>query len=126
MEENLELLKQKLEKRSGQPKSIYDHFYTNDPYYHGSGYYNKHHNEPTIVHHIHGASLHNAYGGYGQDCCPLVVDPLTLGGLFVLLGIGTQVLNMAITQSLGRRKKRSHYEFDVLIDLFHHGRILHV
>lgn len=121
IEENIKLLQQQLEKRSGQPKSIYDHLYTHDPNYHNSGYYNKHH-EPTIVHHIHG-SLHNAHAGYGPDCCPLVVDPLTLGALFVLLGVGTQVLNMAITQSIGRRKKRSDYQFDVLVDLFHHGRI---
>ena len=39
------------------------------------------------------------YGSSGDDCCPLVVDPLTFLGTLMLIGIGTFCLNTYITRN---------------------------
>ena len=45
-------------------------------------------------------------GGYG-DCCPLVVDPLTLAALLGFIAAATAFLNTVITMNImGRRKRR--------------------
>ncbi len=49
----------------------------------------------------------HGHGGYGKaECCPLVVDPLTLGALLSFIGLATALLNTVITMSLRRRRKR--------------------
>ena len=46
--------------------------------------------------------------GGGMDCCPLVVDPLTLLSFVAFIGAATYLLNQVISMSnLAKRKKRS-------------------
>lgn len=81
-----------------------------------------------------GGGGHSGHSGYGVKgsipCCPLVVDPLTLGAILGFLGLATALLIPLISASLGRRKKRSDGSFvggetGVIMQLFdvvHHGR----
>ena len=50
-----------------------------------------------------------ASSGYGSDCCPPVVDPLTFMALLAFIAAATYFLQFSITMLLmmGRRKKRS-------------------
>ena len=58
-------------------------------------------------------SYSSGYGGghKGADCCPLVVDPLTVAALLGFIGAATAALSNLIAANLaaggGRRKKRS-------------------
>ena len=46
--------------------------------------------------------------GYGSDCCPPVVDPLTFTALLGFIGAATYFLQFTITMLLAkRRRKRS-------------------
>ncbi len=47
--------------------------------------------------------------GYG-DCCPLVVDPLTLFAILLGIAGATFFLNTAITMNIMRRKRRKRAE----------------
>ena len=55
------------------------------------------------------SSSHGSYSsGSGHDCCPLVVDPLTLLSLGAFLAAAVYLLNELIAMSmLMRRRKRS-------------------
>ena len=76
------------------------------------------------------------YGSDGDDCCPLVVDPLSFLAVVTLIGIGTYCLNVYITRNQAAilaaagGKKRSFQDgtsiksiswFDPLADIFWHG-----
>ena len=56
---------------------------------------------------------HSGYGGesiYPLQCCPLVVDPLTVAAIVGLIGFGTFFLNTLITMNIMTvvpRRKRS-------------------
>ena len=56
-----------------------------------------------------GSNSHGSYSsGSGHDCCPLVVDPLTLLSLGAFLAAAVYLLNELIAMSmLMRRRKRS-------------------
>lgn len=60
-----------------------------------------------------GSSSHGSYSGYGSsshDCCPLVVDPLTLLALGAFLAAAVYLLNELIAMSMlmmARKRKRS-------------------
>ncbi len=48
-------------------------------------------------------------GGYGHvrhECCPLVVDPLTVAALLSFIAGGTAFLNVQITMILGRKRRK--------------------
>ena len=63
-------------------------------------------------------SSHSSYGGHGghgggyssgyghDDCCPLVVDPLTLTAILGAIAAATAFFNVLITMNITRRKKR--------------------
>ena len=90
----------------------------------------EHHGGYTSGYGGHGGHGGHGHGGYGKlECCPLVVDPLTVAALLGTLGLATMILNALISASLGRRKKRSDGSFVEVqtggmwfLDLFHHGR----
>lgn len=77
---------------------------------------------------------HHGHGhGYKLECCPLVVDPLTLAAILGFLAAATALLALVISASLGRRKKRSDDKIMTVLDmrdmwinrifdLVHHGR----
>ena len=51
-----------------------------------------------------------SHGGYFDDCCPPVVDPLTFTALMSFLALATYFLRIRITMDLmmaGRKKRRS-------------------
>ena len=51
-----------------------------------------------------GSASSNSYG-----CCPLVIDPLTLGSLLTFIGAAVYLLNQVITMSMlmmARKRKR--------------------
>ena len=52
--------------------------------------------------------IYGAASGHGDDCCPLVVDPLTLFALLGFLVAATYFLWVAITMNVmgGRRRRR--------------------
>ena len=81
------------------------------------------HNDPYYGHSSSGYGSDSGYGGYGHessdyehhDCCPLVVDPMTLCALLALIAAASYFLRRAITMNMNivgrkRRKKRSHGE----------------
>ena len=45
-------------------------------------------------------------GGYGDDCCPPVVDPYTWLALIGAIALATYFLRVAIVVKFGRRKRR--------------------
>ncbi len=45
-------------------------------------------------------------GGGSYECCPLVVDPLTLVALLAFIAGGTYFLNIAITMNIVGKKRR--------------------
>ncbi len=51
-------------------------------------------------------SGHGGGGGMKTPCCPLVVDTLTLAAILGLIAGATAFLNVLITMSLRRRRKR--------------------
>ncbi len=54
----------------------------------------------------HGGS-HSGYGHHGhKDCCPLVVKPLVVAALLGGLALGTALLNLIVTMTIGRKRKR--------------------
>ena len=78
------------------------------------------HYDPYYGHSSSGYGSGSGYGGYGHesyghehhDCCPLVVDPMTLCALLGLIAAATYFLRTAITMNMNivgrkRRKKRS-------------------
>ena len=81
-----------------------------------------------------GGSGHGGGGSHYElsdpECCPLVVDPLTLGALLAFTAAATALLGTLITTSLGRRKKRSDGSYgqvqmtisSIFSDMFHYGR----
>ena len=77
----------------------------------GSGYG---HSSSGYGHSGHSGYGHSSYGGYSggyhDDCCPLVVDPLTLIALLSFLAAATFLLNEQITMSMlmmpGKKRKR--------------------
>lgn len=44
--------------------------------------------------------------GYGHQCCPLVVDPLTLTAILGGIAAATAFFNVLITMTLGRKKRK--------------------
>ena len=78
-----------------------------------------------------GAYGHHGYGhhsGYGHkkkiECCPLVVDPLTLASFLGAIVGGTLFLNMLIANEImmGRRRRRKRQTFD----LWQNGTVLDI
>jgi len=74
---------------------------------------------------------HSSYGHDHHDvkeCCPLVVDPLSLFSILGLLFGGTAFLNIAITMNITmrRRKRRSSSatSSSPAVEIFHSGRTL--
>ena len=67
---------------------------------------------------------HGSYSGHGMDCCPLVVDPLTLLALAGFLAAAVYLLNEQIQMSMlmmpGKKRKRR----EVIIGNMFEGRIL--
>lgn len=58
--------------------------------------------------HSSGYGGHSGHGGGGTECCPLVVDPLTLTALLGFIAASTALLNTVITMNLtGRRRRRA-------------------
>ena len=45
--------------------------------------------------------------GYGNDCCPLVVDPLTYIALLTFIAAATYFFQQLIAMSMLARRKRS-------------------
>ena len=45
-------------------------------------------------------------GGYGGECCPLVVDPLSWLALLAGIAVATFLLQQAIVANIGRRRRR--------------------
>ncbi len=41
-----------------------------------------------------------------EPCCPIVVDPFCVLAILALIAFFTYILNIAITMTLGRRKRR--------------------
>ena len=69
--------------------------------------------------------------GHEEDCCPLVVDPLTLIGLLGGIAAATAFLNVLITMNItGRKRKRRSVgnaagAFDpgnAFLDVLHQGK----
>ena len=44
--------------------------------------------------------------GYGGECCPLVVDPLSWLALLAGIAVATFLLQQAIVANIGRRRRR--------------------
>ena len=44
--------------------------------------------------------------GYGGQCCPLVVDPLSWLALLAGIAVATFLLQQAIVANIGKRKRR--------------------
>ena len=61
----------------------------------------------------YGSTSHGGYSsGYGHDdCCPLVVDPLTLTAILGAIAAATAFFNVLITMNITRRKKRESSSF---------------
>ena len=53
--------------------------------------------------------------GYGDDCCPLVVDPLTYSALLGFLALATYFFERLIAMSM-LMKKRRRREINILVD----------
>ena len=63
-------------------------------------------------------------GGHGDDCCPLVVDPLTVLALLSFLAAATFLLNQAISMSnlMVRRKRENRITKSQLSEILHFGK----
>ena len=88
-----------------------------DPYKYVDRSYD--HYDPYSSHSSSGYGSHSGYGhasydSHDHDCCPLVVDPMTLCALLGLIAAATYFLRRAITMNMNivgrRRKKRSYIE----------------
>ena len=95
------------------PNSIYDRLGGTSDYYQtvdestgsGEGGYRRGYEEdyyPTSQYNYGGFSG----GGGHEECCPLVVDPLTLLALIAGIAGATFFLNMLITMNIMRRRRR--------------------
>ena len=62
--------------------------------------------------------------GYHDDCCPLVVDPLTLVALLSFLAAATFLLNQQISMSnlMVRRKRENRKTRSQLSEILHFGK----
>lgn len=77
----------------------------------GSGYGGYHSGSGSGYGHSGGFGHHGyGHGGHGhkkkKDCCPLVVDPLTLAALMGAIGVATGFLNTLITMNISKRRRR--------------------
>ena len=73
-----------------------------------------------------GYGSHGSYSsGHGSDCCPLVVDPLTLLSLGAFLAAAVYLLNELIAMSMlmMRRRKRDLISLDQIPNLLYEGKI---
>ena len=71
-----------------------------------------------------GYGSHGSYSsGHGSDCCPLVVDPLTLLSLGAFLAAAVYLLNELIAMSMlmARRRKRDLISLDQIPNLLTEG-----
>ncbi len=54
-----------------------------------------------------GGGYHSSgYGHVRHECCPLVVDPLTVAALLSFIAGGAAFLNVQITMILGRKRRK--------------------
>ncbi len=108
--------------------------YGSDDHHTATGYGTTSHGGGHAVASLSGHGSVHSGGGYGSsdpECCPLVVDPLTLAALLGFIAAATALLQPLITMSLRRRKKRSDGTYalnndspvQVVMDFFHLGRI---
>ena len=58
--------------------------------------------------HSGGYGGHGHHSGYGKkkECCPLVVDPLTLAALLGSIAVATFFLNTLITMNISKKRRR--------------------
>ena len=68
-----------------------------------------------------------SFSGFGGDCCPLVMDPLTIFALLGFLAAATYMLRVEITMSMlmaaGRRRKRDvRNSYQNILDVLHSGK----
>ena len=62
-----------------------------------------------------------AFSGH-DDCCPLVVDPLTYIALLSFLVAATYFLWVAVTMNIMGRKRRKRSVSEHVFDLFYAGK----
>ena len=87
----------------------------------GGGY--SHHSDTGYGAQSSGYGGHSGHGGYKDpDCCPLVVDPLTLAALFGAIAAGTVFLNTVITMNITGRRRRKRGTEDQVLDVVQKGR----
>jgi hypothetical protein len=67
-----------------------------------------------------------ASSGYGDSCCPPVVDPYTWLALIAGIGLATYFLRITITTTLKRKKRRKREGEEEIEDIHHvlHGNHL--
>ena len=75
-------------RRDFDPYDYVDRSYGHHDPYHVSGYGS------------HSGYGHASYDDHGHDCCPLVVDPLTLCALLAFIAAATYFLRRAITMNM--------------------------
>ena len=94
-----------------------DHYGHHD---HGYG-----HHDHGYGHHDHGYGHHHSYK---KECCPLVVDPLTLAALLGALAAASFLLSQVIATTLRKkkRKRRSQIETGIerILDLAVSGKVV--